>query len=201
MILKRNSYFIISGLLMCFAFYSCKKKQASAKEYVSYIEDESNGLKVSKNIGDIHYSIQYKTTDYIIVKEKKNSIDKQNRQEKLDGMQYYTVSYSLVGSNQDIMRKDLGGDGEYYERVNYFSFGFQNDIYLVEGNDTLECKLYNYVRSFGLSPRADFVIAFDKKQKKEIEDKLVVLEDKVFGGGIIKLKITKKNIESLPELI
>jgi hypothetical protein len=167
---------------------------------VKYIEDEANGLKVSKTIGDIHYSIQYKPDDYILLKEN-NHEQSVIKKEDLKDMQYYTMQYALVKSGKDILKVHLDNTNDYYARTNYFSFNLQQDIYLVEGKDTMACKLFNYINSYGLSPKADFVMAFDKSKHKEQEDKMLVLEDKVYGGGIIKLKIEKESIQQIPELI
>ena len=116
-------------------------------------------------------------------------------------MQYYTMQYALVKSGEDILKTQLDNASDYYARTNYFSFNLQQDIYLVDGTDTMDCKLFNYVNAYGLSPKADFVMAFDKSKHKTQEDKIIVLQDKVYGGGIIKLKIEKESIQQIPELI
>lgn len=179
---------------------SCTKQKIQTADYLNYIENKSNGLKVSKNIGEIDYTVQYKPLEYILLKENKNE-DQQKRKEDLQGMQYYTLSYSLVNSRKDILKAGLNAKEDYYERVNYFSFGLQNDIYLVDGRDTMDCKLFNYVRSYGLSPKADFIMAFETNKDQTPHDKLIVIEDKIYGGGIIKLKIEKDDINNVPELI
>lgn len=192
------NYKIVVLCFSCFVIFSCSKQKLNSVEYMQYIENESNGLKVIKTIEEISYTVQFKPVEYVLLKENK-SVD--SKKEDIDGMQYYTLSFSLKKSDKDILRYDLRDQNEYYERVNYFSFGLQRDVYLVEGKDTLECNLFNYVRSYGLSPRADFILGFDKADEKTIHDKLIVFEDKVFGGGIIKLKISEADIKDIPELI
>lgn len=181
-------------------FISCAKEKLEATDYIKYVESESNGLRVVKKIGDVNYALQYKPMNYVLVKES-NSNTSDKGIADTDGMQYYTLSYSLSNSNADILKSNIGSTGEYYERVNYLSYGLQNDVYLLEGSDTLKCRLFNFVRSYGLSPRADFIMAFDESKKHSANDKLVVVEDKVYGGGIIKFKITKSDIANIPELI
>jgi hypothetical protein len=169
---------------------SCSKTKMNGPDYVRFIEDEANGLKVSKNIGEVKYTLQYKPAAYIRLRENQKSAE--------DGMQYYTLSLSLVDQHKDIMRYDLHGQNEYYERANYLSYGLMNDIFLVENGDTLKCELFNYVRTYGLSPQADMVIGFRQPVLKAAADKLFVLDDKLFGGGLIKLKISAEDIENLP---
>jgi hypothetical protein len=198
-LLGSNRLIALYMLIVSAVLFSCSKKELPANDFIKFVEDKNNGLKVSKNIGEIDYTLQYKPIDYILLKENNNS-DIKERKESLDGMQYYTLTYSLVKNNKDILKDNLTSSEEYYERVNYFSFGLQKDIYLIDGNDTLDCKLFNYVRSYGLSPGADFVLAFNKNLQPQITDKLMVIEDKIFGGGIIKIKIAKEDIENIPEL-
>ena len=195
-----RKYHLITTILICLLSVSCTKKKVSGLDYIRYIENEDNGLKVSRNIDGIKYSVMYKPVDFVLLKENRNDNLKEKR-EDLIGMQYYTLSYSLITNDKDILKAKLNSKDEYFERVNYFSFGLQNDVFLVDGKDTLKCKLFNYVRSYGLSPRADFIMAFETKTKKTIEDKRIVIEDKIYGGGIINLKIAKKDIENIPELI
>jgi hypothetical protein len=194
-----QQYTYIGLILLSLSFYACAKKKVTATEYMTYMEQEKNGLKVSKTIGDICYSVQYKTPEYVLLKENTASLSALKKKD-IEEMQYYTLQYSLTDKSKDILKAHLQNNDDYLERSNYFSFGLQEDIYLVDGKDTLPCKLFNYVNSYGLSPKADFVLAFDGKPKKEVQDKLLVIEDNVYGGGIIKLKIEKENIQQIPEL-
>lgn len=191
---------IIVFITFCFISFSCTKKKLNQVDYMRYVENEENGLRIIKNMGEVNYILQYKPIDYVQLKENRNS--ETINLEELEDMQYYTLSYALKDNyNKDILRYDLNSQNEYYERVNYFSYGFPEDIFLVEGKDTIACDLFNYVRSYGLSPRADFIIGFKKTSSKNIEDKLVVVDDKVYGGGIIKLKILAEDLENIPEQI
>ena len=192
---NKLKYFVFFCLITLF---SCKKKELNQTDYLQYIEDNNNGLNIYKTMGDVRYTLQYKPLEYIIIKE--NAVDIKKRTTELEGMQYYTLSYSLENSKEDILQHGLNDKTEYYERVNYLSFGLQNDIYLENGNDKLQCILFNYVRSYGLTAIADFVLAFEKN-KSTISERTLVIEDKVFGGGIIKLKIEKNDIENIPLLI
>ena len=188
---------LLSTTSILLLLFSCGKKKLSASDYMKYIEDENNGLKIKKQIGSIEYAALYKPLDYVLLKEHVN--DNVIKQQEGDGLQYFSLHYSVKNSNADILKVNLASSQEYYERENYFSFGLQNDLCLVEGKDTLHCQLFNYVHSYGLSPAADFVLAFDKK-KGEQEDETLVIDDKTFGGGIIKMKIDKNDIENIPEL-
>ena len=83
-------------------------------------------------------------------------------------------------------------------RINYFSYAFCNDIKLTSGTDTVDCALFHYENSYGGTPVARFLLAFD--DKKIGEDKTLIISDKIFNKGKIKLNMDKKVFDELPIL-
>jgi hypothetical protein len=183
------------GMLSFLIFCSCGKQTLSPSEYVKYIEDESHGLKVSRTIGDVQYAVLYKPSDYMRIRETHSGA---NIKEEKGDLEYFSLHYSLSDTSGDLLKKDITTPEEYYERVNYMSYGMQNDIRLVEGTDTLSCRLYNFVRSYGLSPAADIVLAFESSASHS--GKTLLIDDNVFGAGMIKIKFEQEDIENIPVL-
>lgn len=184
--------------------YGCRKQQLSPADYISWVNDEANGLRKSKTFKGIVVMAQYRPVEYQVAIEEKTSLlssEKLNeRYGKLKGMQYYLLRFSLEDKSQDIMRYDLDNEAEYYQRLNYCSFGMQNDIWLVQGNDTLSCKLFNAVRSYGLSPNADYLLAFEEKDTEHKYDRQLIVNDAVFGLGPVKFKFSEDDLENIPHI-
>lgn len=193
----------ILTLLLLAMLAACGRGTSSPGAYLQWVENEANGLRQTRTIGDIKVSLQYKPVDYIVAAEQKTSVlDKpvKTRRNELEGAYYFSLRYALSnGKVKDIMRYDLADEAEYQDRMNYFSFGLQNDIFLVAGKDTLPCVLYNNTRSYGLSPFMDAVIAFPRTHK-ENDDLQLVVNDHVFGSGPLKFTISKSDIESTPTI-
>ncbi|MCK6648972.1 MAG: hypothetical protein L6Q66_04905 [Bacteroidia bacterium] len=188
----------MKGFLIIPAFlflFSCGITSLDRNEYISYIENVDNGLNVIKTVGEINYSIQYKPEDYIMIKERSYG----NKVLIENNMYYFTLRLALSDKSKDILKYNISSPSEYYQRVNYYSFGFQDDILLFSGMDTLECSLFQYVPSYGLSPSADFVLGFEKVGESE-NDLQFVLDDKIFGAGIVKLVVRDKDIKNIPLL-
>jgi hypothetical protein len=83
----------------------------------------------------------------------------------------------------------------------------QEDFFLLEGKDTLPCRISHFERAYGLQPKAKIVLAFDKRKtylkktdEKTDSDKTLIFYDKVFGAGIVKLRIEKDVLNSIPQL-
>ncbi len=190
--------------------YGCKHSSLKPAAYVKWIENKENKLKVEKKIGETKFILQYKPIPYMVFQEEKNlELDKSHfskRAEELSEMQYYSLRILPSERNRDVLTVGINSEQEYFDRVNYFSFNFQNDIKLLDGEDTLYCTQFQFVNNYGLAPYADFVIAF-KKQPEEIRlektlaDKKFIIEDKVFGNGMVKFNIEKDIVNNIPSVL
>lgn len=184
-------------------------KSLSLDEYMRWVEDKENGLKVEKKIGEMTYMAQYKPYDYLSVLELKNeTIDDKRLKEKIknyEGMQYFTFRITAEDQQQELLRKNIASDQEYYSRIEYFSFNMQKDFKLIDGKDTLDCELYHYERVYGLAPYATFVLGFpltkdEEKNNRSHRDKTIGYTDHVFGSGNIYMTIKGEDLSRVPEL-
>ncbi|MGP8217331.1 MAG: hypothetical protein ACLQQ4_17315 [Bacteroidia bacterium] len=172
-------------------------------EYVKWVENEQNGLKKKREIGDITFYAQYKPLQYIVCEEeRKNDIPDttaKRRASELNGMQYMTLKIALKDGKEELLRYGISSASDYDDRVNYFSFGMQQDLQLVESGDTLPCLLFHYERIFGLAPYATFSLAF-AKGKNVNADKTLILFDHVFNKGLVKFFFKGKDIDAAPQV-
>jgi len=200
MVAIRNTLLILSVSLLA---ASCQRQMTQSSDYISWVEDEDNGLVVKKEIDGMEYNLLYKPHDYILAKEySANILDKgriEARRKELGDLQYFTLRIR-AGNNNELMKAGIANEQEYYARLEYFMSGMQSDLYLVEGKDTLPCRMQHYERTYGMSPWNNFVLGFDNPEKNKQEDKLLVYEDKVLGNGKVMLKIKYKAIENVPAL-
>jgi hypothetical protein len=170
-------------------------------QYVSWIEDKNNGLQKEKKIDEVLFTVQYRPLPYIICEEEKKMdlVDSlvKRRSAELDGMQY--VSMKIEVPNGELLKYGTTTTEQYEDRVNYFSFGMQKDIQLVEDGDTLPCLLFHYERVYDLAPYGTFLIAFSKG--KDVNgDKTLIFSDNQFNKGIIKFYFNGKDMRKVPQL-
>lgn len=170
-------------------------------QYVSWVENKDNGLEKKKKIDDITYVAQYRPVPYIICQEERkddiaDSLVKR-RSGELNGMQYLNLKIEVPQG--ELLKYKITSRAEYDERVNYFSFGMQKDIQLVDGKDTLPCVLFHYERIYDVAPYGIFLMAFPKG-KSTGADKTLIFSDNQFNKGIIKFHFDSKNIENVPQL-
>lgn len=189
--------------LSLFLFASCKIKMLLPHEYVTWLNDESNGVKVKKNIGDFEFSLLYKTPEYIILQQEKTDAIKsttmESRKKELEGMQYYTFQVK-TGDGKDILQTGNADENEYASRLEYFLSDAQDDMMLVENGDTIPCTLYHFERNYNLGPLSTIVLGFEKAKTFSSADKTFIYNDRILGTGPVQLTIQEKNIQQIPSI-
>ena len=173
-------------------------------DYVFWVEDPEHGLKVSASDGLMNHTLQYRPLDYIVAKEEKRDelplsiLNK--RKSELEGMQYYTLRLESPDKNQDVLTVGMNGMEDYQARVNYLAYEMQEDLYLVEGQDTLYPHLYHFERRYGLTPFVDILLGFEHSEQSELNDKTLMVNNRMTGTEPVELTISKEALNHLPSI-
>lgn len=182
---------------------SITKERMSPGSYVKWVEDEKNGLKEHKVIDDMVYTAQYKPYDYIICEEEKKDVIPdtivKSELKELNGLQYIDLKIALKSGQGELLKYNLPSTEDYNGRVNYFSFGMQKDIQLIQNGDTLPCVLFHFERIYDIAPYATFLMGFPLGKHPEA-DKTLQFSDHVFNKGIIKFFFKGKEVKNTPSL-
>lgn len=205
-LILKYSFLFLSVLLI----RNCSRTQLSLSPagYVSWIESEENGLCPSKKIGQLQFDLQYKPLEYIVLKDnagmKLSPAEMKKQVSEIGDMQYFTLRISSEKGG-DLLQSDAMEMAEFSNRLAYFSSGMQKDLKLIEGNDTLNCLLFHFERSFGIDPRSTFVIGFplakqDGPGGTSATDKIFLYDDHELGAGPVMLAIKARQISMLPTL-
>lgn len=180
--------------------------QLSAEQYVSWVDEEKNGLKVSKTIRDITYSILYKPLPYEALlrlsQERITDSSFSAELKNMDSLQYITLKIKSSKTTKELLKMELKSSDEYYSRIEYCSFHMQDDITLIEGEDTLACRLFHFERVYDIAPEAVFVMAFPmgRNRKSGTSNKIFSFDDRLFDNGKINLGILKSVFENIPQV-
>jgi len=175
---------------------------ATPAELVQWVENPKHGLLKQKIIDGIQYDLQYRPLEYITAKEADDKLLTtafiQERKARLSGMEYYHLRVGSANGGEVLMA-NCNSQDDYHTRNTYLMFDFRQDIHLVANDDTLPCMLYHYENHQGLAPYADILMAFEKTGTAA--DRTILINDKVFGNGLIKLEISEQDIQQVPALI
>jgi hypothetical protein len=181
-----------------------KPKTLTPPEYNKWIGTEENGFIKSKTIEEITFKAFYKPIDFIINTELGDTLNvaqlEQQRKE-LEGVDYFTLKIKIEDFNQEFLKYNVTEPGLYDQRVQYCAFGMQNDISLLYNDkDTVRCNMFHFERSFDAAPQGTFLLGFSLPYPIEkVTARTLIINDRIFNKGLIKLRYTSDNI-NIPQL-
>ncbi len=190
-------------LVLLLAIWGCsKEKTFHPRQYVTWVEDPANGLRISKELSPYEFTIQYKPLDYVVAMEERTetlatSFLAERKAELGDNLDYFNFRIAISGSKKNVLMQAARDEQEYYQLIDYLSYAAQEDFYLIDGADTAKCVLYSFVRNYELTPYLDFALGFERIPNR---DKTFVFDDKMLRTGIIKAEIKQQKIDKLPKL-
>lgn len=179
--------FISIGILGC-------GKSLGPEAYIKWMENPKNGLNKSKKFGPVEYTVQYKSGDYIMLKNNsKESVKISNT-----GIRYFGLSMEPVDGKSQLLYINLMDQNEYIARVQYFSFDFKRDISLNVNGKTFPCEYYLYENTGNVMPGLKFTLGFDIGAEQG--DIQLNLNDRVFGNQSLNFLFKHKTITNIPKL-
>jgi len=204
-IIKQIRVFIFIAVLLT-GIFGCAFNGLNPKKYIKWVENESNGLKVSKKINHFIYQVQYKPVQYIAIREalsegKINNDIINKKLRELGQYYYFTVQISSEDGKTPMLKYNLKSTGEYYQRLNYFVSYAQSDFTLLNGYDTIPCTLYHFEENYNLTPFNRMVIGFENPNNKAVmKDLTLIFNDNILNTGIVEFTIESKKIKKIPKL-
>lgn len=196
MMKRKPSLFLLSLLLA-----ACQSSQLSAPAYAAWVREHRADLTTTATAQPITASLTYLPADWLAVNEAGAEHPEQIAvaRREYEGLEYYRLRVAAASGQGDLLQLDAGSTNTYYQRVQYFSFGLQQDLRLLAGQDTLPCRLFHFERNYGAAPYADFMLGFEDKGGNKW-DRVLIYHDRVFTDSLIQLVIPAENIDQVPTL-
>ena len=171
----------------------------NAKDYIAWVQDYDNGLRVIREANNFVFDLQYQPTEYVWLQRNKGEINKggvRDDKSAIDELQYYTLTIGVKDNLADFVDYAVQSINEKQEKLYYFSYDFQQDIKLDENGKTLPCILFHFERTLDLKPTRTFVLGFKNMDKTATEARLIIDSDWL-GSIPVKMKVSKDNIPTL----
>jgi len=183
---------------------SCNRS-VSPSEYVKYVENPNNGLKIKQEINGVGYTLQYQPIDYCVMQEERSfSIPSETFKAEYDrfkGLEHYT--FRIEKGAMDSLVNKLGDTSKYKKGITeYFDFWIQKDIKLVEGIDTIPCSICQADANTGMASSYAFTLGFSNKntQEESQADRVLIFENKFLHTDKVMLCVKGKDIKNIPVL-
>ena len=179
----------------------CKQSSLTPSEIVRWVENKKNGLVVEKSVENLTFKLQYQPLSYLIANEMRtNQIDAAyfaQEKAKRDDLQYFTLK--ILDKRQDGFLLDSADNHD--DRINYFMFDMQSDLKLVESGDSLDCQLFHFENTIGITPELRFLLGFERRKGvSEHSDKTLLFKGSKLGLQELTLQVLSKDLAALPEM-
>ncbi len=180
------------ALSMAVIIGSCSGRM-SKDEYSQWIQDYDNGLHVKAIQGDFVYDVQYVPGEW---KNFQTASYSGNETDSTDGLQYYTLTIGNNAEGTDLIDFGISSLEEKQRKLYYFSYLFQDDVSLVDGDELLPCVLYHFEKDASMRKSRTFVLGFERTAVVSEEVKLNI-NSPWLGTAPVSIHISKRNIPHL----
>lgn len=189
-------------LFLVLRITSCGKEEMKPSDLIRWVENPENGLVQRQDLNHYFFEAKYKPLDYVVSMEGRtddlNESDYQTLRNDLEGLQYVDLNIGPLSYSGNALSGGIQNEEEYFERLDYFVTYGNQDIFMVQGSDTLLPRLYHFERNYGLAPKNTLLLGFDAGEDKK--DRELYIDDQILGVGRVKFLFTNQNIQSTPTL-
>lgn len=175
---------VLTGLLfICMACRPSLDKPA----YIAWVTDYEHGLHVRRSLSGYTFDVQYQPYDMLRL---------QGMTEP-DSLQHILLSILPPGPSGDLVQYGADNEETWQQRMYYFSYSFQQDIYLEQGTRRLPCVLYHFEETARQGKGKTFVLAFENPDPSLAAPCRLVIESPFMGVVPVKIPISKSDIPKL----
>lgn len=182
--------------------WACSPQHLPKEAYVKWVADKDHGLIVSKEIDNYVFSTFYQPPAYLVLQDNKHknlSLEAFN-QEVTERSEHWHINFRISDKEgkTSALKTKMESEDAYFDRLGYYAFGVQEDLYLVQGTDTLNCLLHHFERNFNLAPFINMSLVFEKG--KETEEVRFVYDDQALGIGTVQMTLKPSSWMNIPQI-
>lgn len=199
-------FFIFYLLLILNLFQSCNALETNPSGFVSYCNDEENGLIQKRIFDPIIYSLKYEPIEYKVIIElnaERKLITRSDfdvLKSEYEGLLYFVFKIENSNSEKSPI-KALAKSPEDLSKLNkYCQSRLSNDFYLESNNVKIPSVIFHLEDDYSLTNFNLISIAFESKNIDFNSDISFVYNDPFFNNGLIKFNISKESIKNLPKI-
>ncbi|MCT4581141.1 MAG: hypothetical protein N4A35_06960 [Flavobacteriales bacterium] len=189
------------SLVVAFLGLSSCQQELSGKALHDKVTEPSNGLIKKVENEQFLWQIQYLPLEYMIAKEAKGKPLETATylaiKKRKEGLQYYKIKLQSKYSG-NILNNIPTQQQENEIRLQYFLNEFNQDLLLIDGQDTLMSSLYHFERNYGALDHNNILVAFPATANKN--DKKLLFLDRVLGLGLQEITFRKEDLEKIAHL-
>lgn len=197
---------LIVGLLpLLMMGCSSQSVVSSAKSYSSWLNNEKNGCKVTKEVNGMVLEIKYLPPSFLALKDLESAQETGASYDSLLNAYQYSTTFLITfkpkdeENGQDVMFKDVTNYKEYIERSMTLNFDLESKINLKTNAGEYKPVLSSLENTYGLSKARNIYMVFTAKDKKnELIDADyfdLTYSDDIYSLGILHFIFDYKTIK------
>lgn len=198
-------------LMLSVCGLGCGRASYAPKDYFAWLNEEDNGLIISKTAGDVKLTVKYIPPEVRAYQEIQMDPDLSKR--SFDSLYAFydrsrcfvmSVGHSDPANRSDVAMTNVSGREEIAARLDSLNFALDDAIRLSVGDREFKPALIHMDGDFGMSAVRRFTVVFvDESSSREFEggDSYTFLfNDPVFHSGSSRFLFPKDRIENRPAL-
>lgn len=164
--------------------------EISREDYLEWITSYTNGLHVRKNVDEFVFDLQYKPAELVAAEQRGNLAVASG------SLQYFTLKIGDL-NERGLIRHNAYDAATLQQNLYYFSYLFQNSIFIEYGGVKYPCVLYHFEQSPDSKKMAVFNLGFDAPSfEEDVPLYLEISSDKLYSLPV-RLKVTLNNVPKL----
>lgn len=193
-------------VLLLLLAYGCQSEKAvSPEEYVRWVRDAENGLRITQAQNGFDFELQYKPHTYEALMQFSHpkAVNQEQVNEHIDaikGHQYLNLTISSQ-QGENIIEQVASSDEGQADRQTYFLYGMRENLYLLQGQDTLPCLMFHQEQDPTNKSRKRFLLSFAGHTNTQNQGCKLLFEDAVLGTGPVSLELPAKRFENMPSIL
>lgn len=174
-------------VFVLFTLSACSNSM-SLNEYKDWVTNPDNGLLVQKERGRYFYELQFQPSNLLHGSSSEPEVSK-------EGLQQYILTIGIQGNKVDFIKEGTNDLMAIQKKEYYFSYQFQEHIYLEESGEKIPCILFHFEKTVNLKNSRTFVLGFPNVH--DAKESTVVINSPLLSDLPLKFKINKRNIPTL----
>ncbi|HYG50802.1 MAG TPA: hypothetical protein VD905_07855 [Flavobacteriales bacterium] len=193
-------------LLLASGFYfivSFKPSKYTTQELAGYIMDEENGFFMTKTLQDLEYEVAFMPACEMALREMSSEPQTPENYarhvKEQEGSLCFRLKINTHGGIHPV-KYNVTEKDEAYMRKKYIDFDMNKDVYLLQGNDTIDCSLHHHYMN-DIDPTMQVMFLFDESKLKKDKPVVFCMDDKIFGNSVLMFEFNNEVISFNPEIV
>ena len=199
-----SKYSII--ILVFIVFTNCSKATKNKEDFISYLNNEENDLTQKKMFNDVSFILNYEPIELKVLQDfnfKQVPAKKMEEKKKeYEGMIYFKFKLQSKDGVAKSPFKNVINSKEGLNKLKQYCLSYLiNDFYIETNSKTKAPDLFYLEDDFSMLNYNQICLAFDSTNLNIANEGFTfVYNDQLLNNGLMKFKITKETLNSIPKL-